>query len=150
MGRCGVNNELRSGDIAFGPIGGFVPGFAPVGIGQLLLFIVRGRWAAVRDIKRWWKVRHVGVIHGSRATGLHIIQAMPGGVERVPLTIDKYLTGAYVFVRPDYGPHRSGDDRMAGWEVARAAYSYIGTPYNFLTAVVPCLGACANPAGGAR
>lgn len=124
-----MNNELRSGDIAFGPIGGFVPGFFPVALGQLLLFIVRGRWAAVRQIGRWWRIRHVGVIdHRPGSGGAYIIQAMPGGVERVPIRIDKHLTGSYVFVRPDY--EASGVEPRA---VAVWARSYIGTPYNFLT-----------------
>ena len=41
---------LRPGDIGFGPIGGFVPGFFPVDVGQLLLAersAIRGRPVAL-------------------------------------------------------------------------------------------------------
>ena len=49
---------LQPGDIMFGPIGGFVPGVVPVAAGQLLLAdrTARLSW------RRWWHVRHVGVV----------------------------------------------------------------------------------------
>ena len=50
--------DLRPGDLMFGPIGGFVPGVLPVGAGQVLLATRKDRLSW----RRWWKVRHVGVV----------------------------------------------------------------------------------------
>lgn len=121
-----MNNELRSGDIYFGPIGGFVPGFMPVGVGQLALFLTRKWWRMVRSPRRWFRIRHVAVVETHFEGAAHLIQAMPGGVERVPLDLTKHWTAKCVYVRPLYAAGQ-------GRDVANAAHAYLGTPYGFLT-----------------
>jgi hypothetical protein len=121
-----MNNELRSGDLMFGPIGGVVPGVFPVGAGQVALFLTRRWWRMVHSIRRWFRIRHVGVID-AEMTPPYLIQAMPGGVEFVPLDPTKHLTSKHVYIRPDYPNVGQGGD------VADAALSYRDVPYGFAT-----------------
>ena len=81
--------DLRPGDLMFGPIGGVVPGWFPVGVGQALL----GEGFTVGPVS----VRHVGVAVGAG----RLVQAMPGGAEEIELTA-KHWTPEYAYVRPPY------------------------------------------------
>jgi hypothetical protein len=121
------DSDLRPGDIMFGPIGGVVPGFVPVGIGQMALFVTRRWWTMVRSPRRWFRIRHVAVI--ARRDFEHtVIQAMPNGCEEVPFDFAKHFTGKHVYVRPYYhGVHVWPAD------VVSSARRYVGTPYGFLT-----------------
>lgn len=128
--------DLRPGDIMFGPIGGIMPGVLPVGLGQLLLAPRRDRltW------RRWWRVRHVGMVvsagNGQDPTwesGAHprLVQAMPSGAEEIDMRADKHWTPRHIYVRPRY---RLDESHI--WEselAAHAARGYVGTPYGFLT-----------------
>jgi hypothetical protein len=122
-----MNDELRSGDIMFGPIGGAVPGLLPVGAGQLLLFVSRRWWRMTRSIRTWFHIRHVGIVDTYSGADIDIIQAMPAGVEAARLDPAKHWTSGHVYVRPDYPyPGQGGD-------VADAALSYLKRRYGFLT-----------------
>lgn len=121
--------DLRPGDLMFGPIGGLVPGVLPVGAGQLLLAPRKDRltW------RRWWKVRHAGVIVSASQTftAPRLVQAMPGGAEEIDLRMDLHWTDRHVYIRPAYRldeSHRYEDE-----VVVQAARGYVGTPYGFLT-----------------
>lgn len=120
--------DVRPGDIVFGPIGGIVPGWFPVAVGQALLADRRARltWG------RWRKIRHVLVATGNGRA----VQAMPRGAEEIELTA-KHWTSEYVYVRPAYHPGRpfevGYEHRGQGFKTAHAARGYIGTPYGFLT-----------------
>jgi hypothetical protein len=120
-----MNNELKSGDIMFGPIGGVVPGLFPVGAGQVALFLTRRWWRMVHSIRRWFRIRHVGVVDCEMGSW-YLTQAMPGGVECIPLDHTKHLTSEHVYIRPAYMPGQ-------GVDVADAAFGYKGTPYGFAT-----------------
>lgn len=130
-----TGSELRSGDLLFCGIGGFVPGFVPVGVGQAALFVTRRWWRMVFSVRQWFHLRHVAVVDVTR-TRPHLIQAMPRGAERVPLDPAKHLTAGCVYVRPDYAYGSS-----QGFDVADAAWCYVGTPYGFLTYVKLAAGA---------
>lgn len=122
--------ELHAGDIMVGPMDGIVPGFFPVGVGQFALFLTRRWWRMVKSIKAWWGYRHVAVVThawSSEDGGPMICQAMPRGVEHVPLG-QKANDSRYLFIRPDYQAAVA-----SGHLVAAAALGYLGTPYNFLT-----------------
>ncbi len=126
--------ELQAGDIMVGPMGGVVPGFFPVGVGQAALFLTRRWWRMVKSVKAWWHYRHVAVVTNAGGWGPShdggerwICQAMPRGVEHVPLG-QKSENPAYLFIRPDY--RGAG---VSGHLLAAAALYYLGTPYNFLT-----------------
>jgi len=141
--------DVRPGDIIFGPIGGIVPGWFPVAVGQALLADRKARltW------KRWRKIRHVLVVTEAAQqwppmspgwtpdSWPKAVQAMPRGAEEIKLS-DRHWTADYVYVRPAYQtadptfaldmpghPYAIGQAEM----VAQAARSYIGTPYGFLT-----------------
>lgn len=118
--------ELRAGDIMIGPMDGVVPGFFPVGAGQLALFLTRRWWRMVKSVRAWWQYRHVAVVTHV-VSEPYVCQAMPRGVEHVPLG-QKADSARYLFIRPDY---RSAG--VSGYLVAGAALRYLGTPYNFLT-----------------
>jgi len=120
--------EVRPGTIIFGPIGGIVPGFFPVGVGQMLL---------KASSPETFKIRHVLVCvesagggHGPKA-----VQAMPHGAEEIELTA-QHWTSAYAYVMPNYGisTHTSllGMAVGQGYDVAREARALVGTPYSFL------------------
>lgn len=130
-----TGSELRSGDLLFCGIGGFVPGFVPVGVGQAALFVTRRWWRMVFSVRQWFHLRHVAVVEVTQARP-HLIQAMPRGAERVPLDPAKHLTAGCVYVRPDYAR-----ELTQGYDVADAALSYVGTPYGFLTYVKLAAGA---------
>lgn len=132
-----ADSELRSGDLMFSGIGGFVPGILPVGAGQVLLFLTRRWWRMVRSVRQWFHIRHVGVIEGPNGWE-NVIQAMPKGVEHVEFDVSKHWTRGHVYVRPDYDA--AGLDAHDG-TVAYAAQCYLGTPYNFLTYVKLAAGA---------
>jgi len=121
-----TGSELRSGDLLFCGIGGFVPGFVPVGVGQAALFVTRRWWRMVWSVRQWFHLRHVAVVDTDQA-GFSLIQAMPRGAERVALDPARHLTAGCVYVRPDYA--REGQHV----EVADAAIDYVGVPYGFLT-----------------
>lgn len=122
--------DLRPGDLMFGPIGGLVPGVLPVGAGQLLLAPRKDRltW------RRWWKVRHAGVIVSAGQgviTAPRLVQAMPGGAEEIDLRMDLHWTDRHVYIRPAYPA--DVQQGMAGEFAAAAARGYVDTPYGFLT-----------------
>lgn len=139
--------DVRPGDIVFGPIGGFVPGWFPVAVGQMMLAdrTARLTW------RRWRKMRHVLVVtQASQFAEIgkpvsdslpRAMQAMPRGAEEIELTEARHWTSEYVFVRPNYpagylAHYGDGQDIPAerfGQAVASKARSYIGTPYGFLT-----------------
>lgn len=118
-------DDLRPGDIMFGPISGAAG--VLVGVGQLILGD-----ATPKD----WKVRHVAVVTQSSGIGFDffgypkgpnpkIVQAMPSGAEEIEIG-PEHWTSEFIYVRPLYPlPYQ-------GHEVARAAHGYVGTPYSFL------------------
>lgn len=119
--------SLRPGDFMFGPIGGFIPGVMPVGIGQLALASRKERltW------KEWWKVRHVAVVVCAAGAGYpssgqapRIVQAMPSGAEEIPIGLEHW-TDDFIYIRPYWS------NGVTGEAVAMYARSYIGTPYSF-------------------
>ena len=55
-----MDSELRSGDLLFCGIGGFVPGFVPVGVGQLALFVTRRWWRVVETLEKVWEQSRTG------------------------------------------------------------------------------------------
>ena len=120
---------LRPGDIGFGPIGGFIPGFFPVDVGQ---------WLLARTSREERDIDHVFVVTESRhpIPTVRIVQAMPSGAEEISIGREHW-TDRYVYVRPAYAdqvdPFRPGlEYRSQGWRVAAAARKYVGTPYSFL------------------
>lgn len=119
---------LRPGDIGFGPIGGFVPGFFPVDVGQ---FLLAGTKRVERDIDHVFVVTRAfepaDAPRRLAGTQAHIVQAMPSGAEEIGIGAEHW-TDRYVYVRPDY----SGPWVPNGDAVARAARAYVGTPYSFL------------------
>lgn len=127
-----MSTELRAGDIMITGMEGFVPGVFPVAVGQGALFLTRAWWTMVKSPRAWWHWRHAAVVGGA---GDLVIQAMPHGVEEVPLG-QKAEDPGTLFIRPEY------DGSRAQWFiVADAAYSYLGTPYGFLTYVKLAAGA---------
>lgn len=123
-----MDSELRSGDVLFSGMDGIVPGWFPVGAGQVALFLTRRWWRMVRTVRQWFHIRHVGVVeHWTPIGATRIIQAMPKGVECVPFQRSKHWTPGNVYIRPDY------PNPGQRYDVAHHAYCYFGTPYNFLT-----------------
>ncbi len=131
-------SDLRPGDLMFGSIGGFVPGVLPVALGQLLLADKQARLSW----RRWWNVRHVGVVVTPQVGVLptpirfpHIIEAMPGGARERALS-EKDWTARHVYVRPAYDPGQpfeiGYENRSQGFKAAHAALRYVNTPYSFL------------------
>lgn len=96
-------------------------------------------WAGQGALGQGRYPHHVGVVvesaYESRAP--RMVQAMPSGAEEVELGPD-FWTPDYVYIRPRYGlPNRLlGLERLSevsqAFLVARAARSYVGTPYSFL------------------
>lgn len=134
-------DALRSGDLMFGPIGGVVPGFLPVGVGQLALFLTRKWWRLVRSPKNWFQVRHVAVVQAN-AMETYLVQAMPRGAEYVPLERAKHWTNKHVYFRPHYA---GVTPPVWPSDVADAAIDYVGVPYGFLTYVRLAAGALRMP-----
>lgn len=143
--------DLRPGDLLFGSIGGFIPGVVPVGAGQIVLATRKARLSW----RRWWKVRHVGVVveaserlpyrlhpngqllNASASDDMadtypRLVQAMPSGAEEIPMTPERNWTAEYIYLRPAYKIAATGYGGMTE-RVAEAARGYVGTPYNFLT-----------------
>ena len=121
---------INDGDIVFCTIAGGAG--AVVAAGQLLLAAGERGWVWDTGVKEWWRKRHVGVAVWHEGL-LCIVQAMPGGVEMVPLDV---TGGKYTILRPNYSI-TPGDLNQAKL-VARAAMEYIGTPYDFATyAAIP-------------
>lgn len=108
-------NDLRPGDLMFGPIGGIVPGWLPVGIGQAIL----GEGFTVGPVR----IRHVGVV----VEAGRLVQAMPGGAEEIELTA-KHWTPEYAYVRPPYAGLRAP-------RTAAVARMFVAkrVPYSFLS-----------------
>lgn len=94
--------DLREGDVGFGPIGGFVPGMLPVGLGQLWLSMTDRE--AFKHWREWRTVRHVFMVTDEKLehSSAFIGQAMPSGFERIPLDPAKHWTSQHVYVRPPY------------------------------------------------
>lgn len=110
-------SQLEEGDIMFCKIGGFVPGFFPVRVGQWLL-------AQTSEEERY--INHVAMVTSEIGQPVRIVQAMPGGAEEVRLKRET-ITDNHIFLRPKY------DFQMdQAYAAASAAEEYIGTPYSFL------------------
>jgi hypothetical protein len=99
-------NDLRAGDLAFGPIGGGVG--VGVGLGQILV----SPWKTRLSWKRWWRVRHTGVVvPGGAVDNRFLVQAEPGGVESIQMHPDRYWSKDWIYIRPNYAPGQA--DRVA-------------------------------------
>lgn len=163
--------DLRRGDLMFGPIKGFTGAF--VGLGQLLLAVAEPGMIWKQGPGKWFRIRHCGIIvEESRQlppgsvrhvksgqyregpspnvdlgdnfikyetgviTAPRLVQAMPGGIEEIDLTYEKW-TPDYIYLRPDYSPGSPFDpgweNRSQGFQVAHAARSFVGRPYDFAT-----------------
>lgn len=118
------DSNVKAGDILFTDMDGIVPGLFPVGAGQAALFLTRRWWVHVRRWRTWWTRRHVAMVTDG---GTRIVQAMPKGCEMVPVGTRAHES-KNIFIRPMYrGTYVTEEN------VVRAAVSYLGTPYNFLT-----------------
>lgn len=121
--------DLLPGDIMLGPIGGFVPGFFPVAVGQAMLL----------DTFRIGRVsiRHAGIVveagsveyspgYGEGAwRGPRLVQAMPHGAEEIELRDPHHWQTGYGYVRmPEDYPGQASD-------AAAIARLMVGTPYSF-------------------
>jgi hypothetical protein len=132
---------LRPGDIMAGPIGGFVPGVVPVGVGQILM----APWKDRLSWRTWWRVRHLATVvqaarlpilptdgfasgfpDGRPATPPMVGQAMPHGYEVVELGAHRW-TSDYTFIRPRYTPGQATEVAVRALEM-----SYRKIPYGFL------------------
>ena len=134
---------LRPGDLFFGPIGGSAG--AIVGLGQVLV----APWKHQLTWRRWWKVRHCGVITQAASEGYEsrsyrtpsgnpcrwtrgiaprLAQAEPGGMEEIEVDPDRHWTSEYVYLRPAY----PGGESQA-WEVAAMSQLMVNAhvPYAF-------------------
>lgn len=142
--------DLRPGDFMIGPIGGFVPGVLPVGVGQVALATRKARLSW----RSWWRYRHVGVVTQASPTPMphllqppfqpmppSLVQAMPHGAEEVEMSAGLHWTARHIYLRPDYQqwaqpssmlnlPYKQAE---LGFDVATQALKYVHTPYNFLT-----------------
>lgn len=111
--RIGSLQDLRPGDIMFGPIGG------PVGLGIGLGELIVDGGLRVGSMS----VRHVGiVVEASRwepaseeyPTGVitppRLVQAMPGGAEEIPMSYDQHWTSRHAYARlPEDYPGQGQD-----------------------------------------
>lgn len=144
--------DLRRGDLMFGPIKGFTGAF--VGMGQLLLAMAEPGMIWKQGPGKWFRIRHCGIIveeshklgpgmtyrgqvyETGVITAPRLVQAMPGGIEEIDLTYEKW-TPDYVYLRPDYDPGQpfeiGYENRSQGFKVAYAARSFVGRPYDFVT-----------------
>lgn len=123
--------DLRPGDTVFGPIGGSAG--ALVGAGQLLV----APWKHQLTWRRWWKIRHCGVItqaatYDDRALretgGPKMAQAEPGGMEEIELLPERHWTPEYVYLRPAY-PGGEGQAENVAALAQRMAAARL--PYGF-------------------
>lgn len=141
--------QLRPGDLMFGPIKGLVG--AGIGAAQVILATAEPGMVWEQGIGEWWNKRHCGIIveaskelppgswyrNQQYSTGVitcpRLVQAMPGGVEEIDLTYEKWNPD-YIYIRPRYGTRSWGmNARDQADVVAKAARSFVGTPYDFLT-----------------
>lgn len=112
-------DDLKPGDIMFGPIGGAAG--VGVRIGQLL--VDGGFRVGSLD------VAHVAIVVSNlQINGAPwVVEAMPSGARRAYLTRDQHWSGKYAFVRlPEDYPGQAED-------AATCAQAMIGTPYSFLS-----------------
>jgi hypothetical protein len=91
-------NDLRPGDVVFGPISG--PAGHLVRWGQ----VFTAPWRSLLTWKTWWRINHVAMVteRGDGVSLPMIGQAMPTGFEIVPLQAYQWSPD-YVFIRPRYG-----------------------------------------------
>lgn len=121
--------DLRPGDLQFGPIGGIVPGFFPVGVGQALL----GETFWIGGLKP----RHVGVVVGYERQAdepipwelPRLVQAMPRGAEEITLSSETHWTERYAYVRLTEDYPGQAEDAAA---IARLFVTE-KIPYSFLS-----------------
>jgi len=125
--------QLRPGDIGFGPIGGLA------GVGIRL-----GQKIVDATTPEESKYQHVLVVteaaeieRGLAEVGPgwitappRIVQAMPRGAEEVEIGAEHW-TPAYLYIRPHYRTAELGYEALS-LQVAHAARKYVGTPYSFL------------------
>lgn len=114
-------NDLRPGDIMFGPIGGVIPGLLPVAAGQAML----GELFRVGGLS----VRHVGIVVAPATGGNRprLVQAMPGGAEEIAIHPETHWTPRHAYCRlPEDYPEQAQD-------ASDAARGMLGTPYSWLS-----------------
>lgn len=109
-------SDLQAGDLAFGPIGGAAG--ALVAAGQMIV----APWKHQLTWKRWWKIRHCGVVVRDVGAYPLLVQAEPGGVQIVDMTPGRYWTKDWIYIRPRYAAgqaarvaevaHRQADKRI--------------------------------------
>ena len=124
--------KLNDGDIVITTMRGMFPGVIPVAVGQGALFLTRRWWRMASSWRSWWHFRHVAMVVDD---GASLCQAMPRGVEIVPLPEDLLTTPGTIIVRPAYACTLDASRRWL-WEGERAAQAakfYEDTPYGFLT-----------------
>lgn len=128
MGEVTIDSlaDLRPGDLMFGPIGGIVPGFFPVGVGQALL----GETFWIGSLKP----RHVGVVvdgydSNPDIVAPRLVQAMPRGAEEISLFDSTHWTERYAYVRLTEDYPGQAEDAAA---IARLFVTE-KIPYSFLS-----------------
>lgn len=137
--------KLMDGDIVVTTMRGLFPGVVPVAAGQGALFLTRRWWRMAASPRSWWHFRHVAMVVND---GNSLCQAMPRGVEIIPLPEDLLSTPGSVIIRPGYAhtADAAGVWRWEGFKAAQAAMFYEGTPYGFLTYVKLCASILRMPA----
>jgi hypothetical protein len=105
-------DDLRPGDIGFGPIGG------RVGMGVRVALAIADGGAPFQHVFQITEAseRDLPVV------GPWAVEAMPRGA--VHVDIRNRWTREYCYVRPDY-------ELGQGWQVAQSALALIGTPYSY-------------------
>lgn len=84
-------------------------------------------WKHQLTWKRWWKIRHTGVVVGSPVIGNRfLVQAEPGGVEMIQMHPDLHWTDEWIYIRPHYQPGQA--DRVAEIAIRQARKKI---PYSF-------------------
>lgn len=134
--------DLRPGDIMFGPIGGLVG--AGVGLGQMLL----GEGWAVGPLK----IRHVGIVVKAadplwldgpkdndpdwrRQYAPRLVQAMPGGAEEISMRYSTHWTNRHAYVRlPEDWPGQAADAAAIARLMVSEGVSYSFASYAALAA----------------
>ena len=130
----GINSlaDVRPGDIGIMRMGGFIPGFFPVRIGQMLCresFQV-GPFSA-DHVLVCVEAESVQPFSGKGIIPARAVQAMPRGAEEIALTPDKHWTdGAVWFRMPEDYPGQAEDAAA----IARLFVSE-KIPYSFLSSL---------------